>query len=105
MRGFPWPESIILFSHLDIQALQHIPILARTMLRQPKHAMNSVGDEIHRFALPERATQTAIKTRIGFGKLNMIVWLTELWKNDVSRDCTHVLLFVPASVSCATEAL
>ena len=40
-------------------------VLARTTVRQLKHAMNSVGDEVHRFALPEGATQTAIKTRIG----------------------------------------
>ena len=39
-------------------------VLARTMMCQLKHAMNSVGDEIHRFALPKGATQTAIKTRI-----------------------------------------
>ena len=44
----------------------------RTMLRQPKHAMNSGFTEIHRFALPEGATQTAIETRIGWGKLDLI---------------------------------
>ena len=36
-------------------------------MRQPKHAMNSVGDEVHRFALPKGATQTAIETRSGQG--------------------------------------
>jgi hypothetical protein len=41
------------------------------MLRQPKHAMNFDGAEIHRFALP-RATQTAIETRIGLGMLDLI---------------------------------
>ena len=36
----------------------------RTVFVKLKHAMNSVVDEIHRFALP-KATQTAIETRIG----------------------------------------
>ena len=39
-------------------------------MRQLKHAMNSVGDEVHRFALPEGATQTAIETRIGLWGLD-----------------------------------
>jgi len=39
-------------------------VLARTAMRQLKHAMNFVGDAVHRFALPKGATQTAIETRM-----------------------------------------
>jgi hypothetical protein len=34
------------------------------MFVKPKHAMNSGFTEIHRFALPKGATQTAIETRM-----------------------------------------
>ncbi len=34
------------------------------MFVQLKHAMNFVIDEVHRFALPEGASQTAIETRM-----------------------------------------
>ena len=57
------------------------------MLRQLKHTMNSGFTEIHRFALPKGATQTAIETRIERGKTYSLTLASPSGRGGTVEDC------------------